>query len=92
MEDKGMDIGQVVLAKAGRDKGKLFVIVGKIDEEYVLIANGTNRSIDKPKKKKIKHLDYRPEMLDDLKMKLENGQKVFDAEIRKSLEMLGHDK
>jgi len=52
MEDKGMEIGRVVLAKAGRDKGKLFMIVGKVDDEYVLIANGTNRSIDKPKKRK----------------------------------------
>jgi len=92
MEDKGMEIGRVVLAKAGRDKGKLFMIVGKVDDEYVLIANGTNRSIDKPKKKKIKHLDARPELLKDLKEKIENGQKVFDAEIKKSLEMLGYDK
>jgi Ribosomal protein L14E/L6E/L27E len=48
----GMDIGRVVLAKAGRDKGKHFVIVGRMDENYVLIANGKSRSIDKPKKKR----------------------------------------
>ena len=92
MEDKGMDIGRVVLAKAGRDKGKHFVIVGKIDEDYVLIANGTNRTIDKPKKKKLKHLDLKPELLGELKEKFERGQKVYDAEIRKSLKMLGYEK
>lgn len=91
MEDR-MDIGRIVLAKAGRDKGKFFVIVGKIDEQYVLIANGTNRTIEKPKKKKIKHLDYRPDLLEDVKIKLEKGQKVLDAEIRKGLKMLGYNK
>jgi len=91
VEDR-MDIGRVVLAKAGRDKGKFFVIVGRIDDQYVLIANGTNRTIEKPKKKKIKHLDCRPELLEDIKTKLEKGQKVLDAEIRKSLETLGYNK
>ena len=90
--DERMGIGRVVLAKAGRDKGKYFVIVGKIDEQYGLIANGTNRTIEKPKKKKIKHLDYRPHVLEDIKIKLEKGQQVLDAEIRKGLEMLGYNK
>lgn len=81
-------IGRVVLAKAGRDKGDIFSIVGQIDEEYVLIANGTNRSIDKPKKKKIKHLELSPECLNIIRDKILKGQKVFDAEIRKNLEPL----
>lgn len=86
-----MDIGRVVLATAGRDKGNIFVIVGKLDEEYVFISNGTNRSIDKPKKKKVKHLVLQPDFLEVIEEKILKGQKVFDAEIRKSLEMLNQD-
>ncbi len=88
VDDKDL-LGRVVLAKAGRDKGKLFVVVGQLDQEYVLIANGTNRSIDKPKKKKLKHVDIRPNYLDNIREKLLKRQKVLDAEIRKSLENLG---
>jgi large subunit ribosomal protein L14e len=50
------EVGRVVLAKAGRDKGKAFIIIQRLDDEYVLIADGAGRTIDKPKKKKIKHL------------------------------------
>ena len=39
------EIGRVVRAKAGRDKGKFFIIVGRIDQEYVFLAYGTNRYI-----------------------------------------------
>lgn len=91
MEDDKIKIGRVVLAKAGRDKGDIFTIVGKIDEDYVLIANGTNRSVDKPKKKKIRHLEPKPDCLEVIGEKILKGQKVFDAEIRKSLEILGYE-
>ena len=86
-----MQIGRVVLAKAGRDKGNIFAIVGQLDEDYVLIANGTNRSVDKPKKKKKKHLEPKPEYLEGIRDKILKGNKVFDAEIRKSLETLGYE-
>jgi len=86
-----MEIGKVVLAKAGRDKGRHFVIVGRIDKDYVLIADGRTRSIDKPKKKKIKHLEARPHVVYDVREKILNNQKVFDAELRKSLEALGYE-
>lgn len=86
-----MDIGRVVLAKAGRDKGRHFVIVGRIDENYVWIANGRTRSIDKPKKKKIKHLEAKPHVVYNVREKILSGKKVFDAELRKSLEALGYE-
>ena len=50
-----MEVGRVVLSRAGRDQGHLFVIVDVIDENYVAIANGCQRKVDNPKKKKIKH-------------------------------------
>ena len=51
-----MERGQFVLSIAGRDKGKIFVVTEIIDENYVMIADGMLRSINKPKKKKLKHL------------------------------------
>ncbi|HZK33852.1 MAG TPA: RNA-binding protein [Bacillota bacterium] len=91
MEDK-LEVGRLVMAKAGRDKGKTFIIIGRLDEEYVLIANGVGRTIDKPKKKKVKHLKTRPEVATDLARKLNGGDKVIDADLRKSLRSMGYDK
>jgi len=51
-----MKCGQFVLSIAGRDKGRIFAVMEITDEDYVMIADGMLRSINKPKKKKLKHL------------------------------------
>ena len=43
------NFGKVVYSKAGRDKGKCFVIIEVIDEQYVYISDGRLRKIEKPK-------------------------------------------
>lgn len=91
MSETSIEIGRVVRSKAGRDKNGVYIIVEVIDRDYVMIANGADRSIDKPKKKKIKHLEPKPYIAFDIKVKLENGRKVFDGEIKKSLKSLGYE-
>ncbi len=50
-------LGQLVVSLAGRDKGCICAVVGESDEEgFVLIADGKVRKVEKPKKKKLKHL------------------------------------
>jgi len=51
------DIGDTVLALAGRDEKRLFLVVGISDENYVFIADGKSRKADAPKKKKTKHIE-----------------------------------
>lgn len=77
--------GQLVRAKAGRDKGKLFFIVQIMDENYVGIADGAGRKIQAPKKKKIMHLQICGFVSDVIKERLENGEKVENAFLRKQL-------
>lgn len=91
MENTSFEIGRMVLAKAGRDKGKAFMVVDILDDDYVLIANGSTRSVEKPKKKKIKHLEAAPRLFEDLKEKIVNRKPVFDAEIRKALEAVRYE-
>ena len=50
-----LNVGAVVLAIAGREKGEIFLI-SKDDGEYSYIINGTSRTIENPKKKNKKHL------------------------------------
>ena len=50
-------LGQLVVSLTGRDKGCICAVVGiSEDEGYVLIADGKIRKVEKPKKKKLKHL------------------------------------
>lgn len=49
------EAGTVVISKAGKDKGLKFVVL-QCDGLYCLIANGKLRPIEKPKRKKLRHL------------------------------------
>jgi len=82
-------LGQIVISKAGRDAGRKFVIVKLIDELYVMICDGDLRKIEKPKKKKIKHLEITDEIAVPLQEKLEKKMNVSNADIRKVL--VNHD-
>lgn len=44
-------VGSVVQSTAGRDKGALYIVVGKLDYPYVWVADGRKYKADKPKKK-----------------------------------------
>ncbi len=78
-------LGSVVISKAGRDSGKYFVVVGGEGENYVHLADGDLRRLAKPKKKKAKHVAQTPHTLTGIGLKLTEGKKVFDAEIRSAL-------
>ena len=38
-------LGSVVRSRAGRDRDRFFVVVGIVDEHYVLIADGDLRKV-----------------------------------------------
>jgi len=88
MVEYSVEVGRVVESKAGRDKGRLLIITGIVDEQYVTIADGDLRVLERPKKKKLKHLRLRPQILSAIAEKLANGTKVFDAELRSALRAL----
>lgn len=79
------DVGRVCLSRAGRDRGRYFVITEVVDSNYVLIADGVVRKLNKPKKKKIKHLSLKPIVLDGIAQKFQDGTKVFDAELKSAI-------
>ena len=47
--------GGIVLSAAGHDRGKYFFVVETVGEDYLLLADGKFRTLEKPKKKKRKH-------------------------------------
>lgn len=49
------EVGMLARSKAGHDKGHVYVII-KEEEAYVYLADGSIRTIERPKKKKRKHV------------------------------------
>ena len=49
------NVGAVVMAIAGREKGEIFII-SKEESEYAYLVNGSARTMINPKKKNKKHL------------------------------------
>ena len=48
-------IGRIVCSKAGRDKGYFLTVMGE-DGESLLVCDGKERPIERPKRKNQKHL------------------------------------
>jgi ribosomal protein L14E/L6E/L27E len=62
----------------------MFIIVDEADE-YVYLCDGKTRKIEKPKKKKKKHIQIINEIDYNINHRLENGEPVSDADVRKAL-------
>lgn len=82
------EVGRIAVSKAGRDTGRVFVIKQVIDTYYVYIVDGDLRKMNRPKKKKLKHLKLTEDVLTGIADKLKEGTKVFDAEIRSAIRSL----
>ena len=76
-----IEAGAVVVSKAGRDEGRTFLVIESLDDEYVLIADGDTHKVEKPKKKKRKHLKLSREPETAIVERL-NGGKVENHEVR----------
>lgn len=81
-----LKIGQVVKSKAGRDKGKIFIIQEVLDSKYVLICDGELRKVSKPKMKKVKHLIAYNTVLKEFAEKINRNEKINNAFLRRLLE------
>ena len=72
--DREALIGRLVYSKAGRDKGKPYIIVKVLDEKYILLSDGILRTLERPKKKKLMHVNitneiFTIESIDNLNIK-----------------------
>ena len=86
MNDTPLQVGQLVRSRAGRDQGRFFMVSALVDSEYVHLVDGQLRKMEKPKKKKRKHLESQKVYLSSLRQKLESGQTVYDYEVRQALQ------
>jgi len=79
--------GRVVESIQGRDKGHFFLIL-EAAGDIAMIADGRHHRLEKPKKKKTKHLRAKPVLL-DLKTLRPEGGPLQDSDLRRALEANG---
>lgn len=77
-------IGEFAKSKAGHDKDEIFIIIN-IEDEYVFLVDGKSRRIEKPKKKKKKHIQVINFIDDELRNKLNDNVLIRDEDIKKAI-------
>ena len=82
-----MTIGQIVISKRGRDKGRVMVVLS-VDGEYAFLVDGNLRPLERPKKKKAKHIQITNNIVE---LTPPCGRALQDADIRKYLAEFGKE-
>lgn len=78
-------IGQLAISKAGHDKDTVYVVVGQ-ERDFVYLCDGRLKTPEKPKKKRLKHVQPINRTVDgDLLKRLQSGEKVYPEEIKYAL-------
>ena len=85
-----LTIADVVLSTAGRDAGNLFYVL-EADDTWLSLVNGKDRSIEKPKRKKCKHVRKVLRSETRVAEKLRAGDKVLNSELRRDLAYLSRE-
>ncbi len=81
-----MEIGyaDIVSSTAGHDKGSLFLVIG-VEENFVFLVDGKNRTLEHPKRKNKKHVRYMGKKEHPLLTRFRERQWMENKEIRKVL-------
>ena len=85
-----LTIADVVVSTAGHDAGSLFYVL-ETDGIWLQLANGKDRTIEKPKRKKRKHTNKVLRSETRVAAKLRAGDKVLNSELRRDLAYLSRE-
>ena len=83
-------ISDVVISTTGRDRGQWFYVINE-EPQFLYLANGKDRTLDKPKRKKRKHIQKVLRSETRVAEKLRTDDKVLNGELRRDLASLSRD-
>ncbi|MBA2876740.1 KOW domain-containing RNA-binding protein [Thermaerobacillus caldiproteolyticus] len=78
-------IGQIVLITHGREAGQYAVIVGVVDERFVLLADGSRRTFDVPKRKNVQHIQLLDYISSEVRNSIIETGRVTNGKLRYAL-------
>ena len=74
----------IVRSDAGRDRGKLFIVLA-VEGEYLLLADGKGRRVEAPKRKKRRQVLFVAADESRLADKIKRSEKITNSELRRTL-------
>ena len=74
----------IVRSDAGRDRGKIFIVLA-VEGEYLLLADGKGRRVEAPKRKKRRHVLFVAADESRLADKIKRSEKITNSELRRTL-------
>ena len=83
-----VQVGQIVISKAGRDKGLPFLVVS-VKDKYLLLCDGKTRLAVKPKQKKEIHVQKTNTVYSCIAVNIESYKQsgTLDCKVRKAIAM-----
>ena len=87
-----MDIARsdIVRSIAGRDQGKLFFVIDT-DGEFLMLADGKHRRVERMKRKKRKHTAFVAHSNSPVSTRIRSEEKVTNCELRRTLAVFGEN-
>ena len=83
-------VSDVVISTAGHDKGEWFYVIST-EDQFLMLVNGKDRTLDKPKRKKLRHVQKVLRSETRVADKIRSGDKVLNSELRRDLAFLARE-
>lgn len=86
MGEKRIEAGMFAISRAGHDKDATY-IVWDVDDTYVWLVDGRLRPLEKPKKKKKKHIQILYTIPENLREKLPQKESIRNEDIKRAIRL-----
>lgn len=79
--------GYFAKSLAGHDKGKLYIIIEEKNDssDFVFLSDGELKTMDKPKKKRIKHIQVIKTVDEGIGTIIQKGQELRNEDIKRAI-------
>ncbi len=81
--------GMFATSSAGHDKGKLYIIIEE-SEEYVYLTDGRLKPVDRPKKKKKKHIQIIRKVDETIQFMIEEKKPISNEMVKRAIKEYEH--
>lgn len=82
---KQLVAGQIVSSRQGRDHGRKYVVIGEVENGFVLVADGYYRKAEQPKRKNVKHLVLHGVLDKEIALRIAKGKPITNQQLRQAL-------
>ena len=79
--------GYFAKSLAGHDKGKLYIVIEEKNDssDFVFLSDGELKPMDKPKKKRIKHIQVIKTVDEGIGTIIQKGQELRNEDIKRAI-------